>query len=403
MAKPLEGIKVIEIGQEIQGPFAGLFLADLGAEVVKVENKETGDLSRWMAASLIGGPGVRNAAVSHYFIAMNRGKRSITADLKKPAAIEIVRRMVKAYDVLLTNYRPGVLDRLGLGYEEVRKLNPRIVYAQGSSWGPKGPWVMRPSRDTLAQAASGIMAKTGMPNDPPLAAGIFVADHTGALSLAGGILAGLLARERTGTSQKVDVSIYGTMIAMQGMEINYTSITGQEPERAGRGHQFLHGVWGAFPTKDGHICIAGVDDKRWPAFCRIVGIEELEKDPEYGDNVTRNFHGEKIQSVLDLIFPKKTSKEWLAALNDADILATEVVDYRTMLQSEQARVNGYLKELDHPVAGKVLVTGTPVSINGEVETTAQMPPEHGANTEEVLLELGYSWEEIGSLREFGAV
>ena len=403
MAKPLEGIKVIEIGQEIQGPFAGLFLADLGADVVKVENKETGDLSRWMAASLIGGPGVRNAAVSHYFIAMNRGKRSITADLKKPAAIEIVRRMVKAYDVLLTNYRPGVLDRLGLGYEEVRKLNPRIVYAQGSSWGPKGPWVMRPSRDTLAQAASGIMAKTGMPNDPPLAAGIFVADHTGALSLAGGILAALVARERTGTSQKVDVSIYGTMIAMQGMEINYTSITGQEPERAGRGHQFLHGVWGAFPTKDGHICIAGVDDKRWPAFCRIMGIEELEKDPEYGDNVTRNFHGEKIQSVLDLIFPRKTSKEWLAALNDADILATEVVDYRTMLQSEQARVNGYLKELDHPVAGKVLVTGTPVSINGEVETIAEMPPEHGANTEEVLLELGYSWEEIGSLRESGAV
>jgi crotonobetainyl-CoA:carnitine CoA-transferase CaiB-like acyl-CoA transferase len=403
MAKPLEGIKVIEIGQEIQGPFAGLFLADMGADVVKVENKETGDLSRWMAASLIGGPSVRNAAVSHYFIAMNRGKRSITADLKKPAAIEIVQRMAKAYDVLLTNYRPGVLDRLGLGYEEVRKLNPRIVYAQGSSWGPKGPWVMRPSRDTLAQAASGIMAKTGMPNDPPLAAGIFVADHTGALSLAGGILAALVARERTGKSQKVDVSIYGTMIAMQGMEINYTSITGQEPERAGRGHQFLHGVWGAFPTKDGHICIAGIDDKRWPAFCQILGIEELEKDPEYGDNVTRNFHGEKIQSVLDLIFPKKTSKEWLAALNDADILATEVVDYRTMLQSEQARVNGYLKELDHPVAGKVLVTGTPVSINGEVETTAQMPPEHGANTEEVLLELGYSWEEIGSLRESGVV
>jgi len=403
MAKPLEGIKVIEIGQEIQGPFAGLFLADQGADVVKVENKETGDLSRWMAAALIGGPNVKNAAVSHYFIAMNRGKRSITADLKKPAAIEIVRRMVKAYDVLLTNYRPGVLDRLGLGYEEARKINPRIVYAQGSSWGPKGPWVMRPSRDTLAQAASGIMAKTGMPGDPPLAAGIFVADHTGALSLAAGILAALVARERTGQSQKVDVSIYGTMIAMQGMEINYTSITGEEPERAGRGHQFLHGVWGAFPTKDGHICIAGVDDKRWPAFCRIMGMEKLEKDPEYGDNVIRNFHGEKIQSILDAIFPRKTSAEWLQELNDADILATEVVDYRTMLKSEQARVNGYLKELDHPVAGKVLVSGAPVSINGEVETEARMPPEHGANTEEVLLELGYSWEEIGSLRETGAV
>src|ERR1700689_1209390 len=153
MSKPLEGIKVVEIAQEIQGPFASLILADMGADVVKVENKETGDLSRCMLAALIGGPDVKNATVSHYFIAMNRGKRSITADLKKPDAIEMVRRMVKSYDVLVTNYRPGVLDRLGLGYDDARKINPRIVYAQGSSWGPRGPWVTRPSRDTLAQAA----------------------------------------------------------------------------------------------------------------------------------------------------------------------------------------------------------------------------------------------------------
>jgi CoA:oxalate CoA-transferase len=403
MGKPLEGIKVIEIGQEIQGPFAGLFLADMGADVVKLENKETGDLSRWMLAALIGGPNVKNAAVSHYFIAMNRGKRSIAADLKKPAAVEMVRRMAKTFDVLVTNFRPGVLDRLGLGYDDLRKLNPKLVYAQGSSWGPKGPWVTRPSRDTLAQAASGIMAKAGMPNDPPLPAPIFVADHSGALSLASGILAALVARERTGQGQKVDASIYGTMIAMQGMEIDYTSITGQEPERAGRGHQFLHGVWGAFPTRDGHICIAGVDDKRWPAFCRIMGIQHLEKDPAYGDNVTRNFHGDKIAAVLDAIFPGKTSRAWLAELNEADILATEVVDYRTMLRSEQARANGYLLELDHPVAGRVLVSGAPVTINGEVAQTAAPAPELGQHTEEVMLELGYTWEEIGAMREAGAI
>ncbi len=403
MSKPLEGIKVVEIAQEIQGPFASLILADMGADVVKVENRETGDLSRWMLAALIGGLEVRNAMLSHYFIAMNRGKRSITADLKKPGAIEMIRRMVKSYDVLVTNYRPGVLDRLGLGYEEVRKINPRIVYAQGSSWGPKGPWVTRPSRDTLAQAASGLMAKTGMPADPPLAAGMFVADHSGALSLASGVLAALFARERTAKGQNVDASIYGTMIAMQGMEINYTSITGVEPERAGRGHQFLRGVWGAFSTSDGHICIAGVDDKRWPSFCRIVGIQHLEKDPEYSDNVIRNFHGDQIQRVLDEIFPTKTTEEWLKELAGADILATEVVDYRTMLKSEQARVNGYLLELDHPTAGKVLVSGTPVTINGEVAAAAEPAPELGQHTEEVLLELGYTWEEIGALRDSGAV
>jgi crotonobetainyl-CoA:carnitine CoA-transferase CaiB-like acyl-CoA transferase len=403
MGKPLEGLKVIEIGQEIQGPFAGLFLADLGADVIKIENKETGDLSRWMLAQLIGGPNVRNAEVSHYFIAMNRGKRSITVDLKKPDGVEIVRRLVKISDVLLTNYRPGVLDRLGLGFEDLKKLNPKIIFGQGSSWGPKGPWVMRPSRDTLAQAASGIMAKAGRPSDPPMPAPIFVADHSGALSLAAGILAALVARDRSGQAQRVDASIYGTMIAMQGMEINYTSITGEEPERAGRGHQFLHGVWGAFPTKDGHICIAGVDDKRWPVFCKIAGIENLQNDPEFGDNVVRNFHGDKIQKVLDEIFPKKTSKEWLKELNDADILATEVVDYRTMLKSEQARANGYLLELDHPVAGKVLVSGAPVSLNGEVRQQADPAPEHGQNTEEILIEAGYSWDDIARLRESGAV
>src|ERR1700683_2034519 len=341
MGKPLEGLKVIEIGQEIQGPCAGLFLADLGADVIKIENKETGDLSRWMLAQLIGGPNVKNAEVSHYFIALNRGKQSITVDLKKPDGIEIVRRLAKICDVLLTNYRPGVVDRLGLGFEDLKKLNPKIVFGQGSSWGPKGPWMMRPSRDTLAQAASGIMAKAGMPPAPPLPAPIFVADHSGALSLAAGILAALVARDRSGQAQRIDASIYGTMIAMQGMEINYTSITDEEPQRAGRGHQFLHGVWGAFPTRDGHICIAGVDDKRWPAFCKIMGIEHLQDNPEYVDNVTRNFHGEKIQQVLDEIFPKKTSKEWLAALNDADILATQGGDYHHNLKNETARANGY--------------------------------------------------------------
>ncbi|HVA67914.1 MAG TPA: CoA transferase [Candidatus Binataceae bacterium] len=402
MSKPLEGIKVIEIGQEIQGPFAGQVLGDMGADIIKIENRETGDLSRWLTCGLIAGPEARNADVSFYFTAMNRGKRSITVDLKKPGGVGIIHRMARTSDVLLTNYRPGVLDRLGLGFDDLLKDNPKIVYAQASSWGPKGPWMMRPSRDTLAQAASGLMAKTGMPGDPPLAAGIAVADHSGALSLAAGVLGALFARERTGKGQRVDASIYGTLIAMQGFELDLVSMSGKDTERAGRGHQFLHGVWGAFKTSDGWLCIAGCDDKRWPDFCRVMGIQHLQNDPEF-DNPTRNFRGWKIMEVLDAIFPKKTTREWLDELTAVDILVTEVADHRMVLNSEQARVNGYLQELNHPTAGRVLVAGTPITYNGETIMETRMPPEWGQHTEELLLEFGYSWEEIAALHEAEAI
>ena len=403
MGKPLDGIKVMEIAQEIQGPFAGLFLSDLGAQVVKVENRETGDLSRWLVASLIGGPEVRHGNISHYYFAMNRGKRSITVDLKKPEGIAIVRRLASQYDVLLTNYRPGVMERLGLGYDDLAALNPRIIFAQGSSWGPQGPWARRPSRDTLAQAASGLMSKTGMPSDPPLPAGAAIADQAGALTLASGVLAALFERERTGKGQRVDASIYGTMIAAQGFELTYASMTGEEPQRAGRGHPFLHGVWGAFRTSDGYVCIAGVDDKRWPDFCRIMGIEELEKDPEYGDNAFRNFRGTKIEAVLDRVFAKKTTQQWLELLTAADILVTEVATYQQVLHSEQARANGYLLDLEHLPTGTMTVTGRPVTLGGKVETDAGEVAELGQHTEEILLEVGYTWEEIAALRERGAI
>jgi CoA:oxalate CoA-transferase len=398
MTKPLQGIRIIEIAQEIQGPLATLFLADLGAEVTKVENRHSGDVSRYMLARLVGGANVRNANVSHYFYAMNRGKRSITADLKKSEGIEIVRRMARTYDVLLTNYRPGVLERLGLGFEDLCRINPRIIFAQASSWGPKGPWMTRPSRDTLAQAASGLMSKNGMPTDNPLPAGALIADQAGAFTMAGGVLAALFARERTGQGQRVDASIYGTMIAAQSFELNYTGLTGEEPERAGRGHPFLHGVIGSFRTQDSYICLIGVDDARWPRFCEIMGIQHLQNDPEC-DNVTRHFHGTKIATILDEVFPTKTSAEWMELLTGADILVTDVADYRQVLASEQARTNGYVMELEHPSAGRISVTGCPVSLNGEVAYEAAPAPEHGQHTEEVLLELGYTWEQIAQLRD----
>ena len=401
MAGPLAGIRVVEIGQEIQGPYASLYLADMGAEVVKVENRETGDLSRWLRADTFF-PGVRAGHVSPYFLAMNRGKRSITIDVKTEGGKEVLRRLVARADVLLTNYRPGVLDRLGFAYEDLRAKHPRLIYAQGSSWGPKGPWKMRPSRDTLAQAAGGLMGKTGFADGPPLAAGAAVADTNAALALASSVLAALYVRERTGKGQKVGASIYGTVIAMQAFELAYASFSGQETPRAGRGHQLLHGVWGAFRTRDGWLCLAGCDDKRWPTFCKVLGIEHLRDDPEC-DNPTRNFRGEKIQKVLDEVFPTRTTAEWLELLNGADILATRVESYLDVLNSEQARINGYLTTIQHPEAGEVTLAGNPIGMEDTPLEPAGTPPEYGQHTEEILLELGYGWEEIAKLREQSAV
>ena len=402
MPQPLAGIRVLEIGQEIQGPFAGLILSDLGAEVTKVENRDTGDLSRWALAGR-GSTDVPNHDVSPYFIAMNRGKRSITLDLKKPEAIKIVKRLAAKTDVVLTNYRPGVLDRLEIGFEGLKAANSRIVFAQGSSFGPEGPWVQRPSRDILAQGATGLLAKGGFEGDAPLPAAFAVADTSGGMSLAMGILGALYAREQTGEAQKVDVSIYGTLIAMQSWELNYTALTGLEPNRAGRGHQFIQGLWGAYATSDGYIAFAAMDEGRWPRFCRILGIERLENDPRFSDGRGRQTNGDALRAEAEAVLCQRTTAEWLDELQEADILVTEVVDYRAVLASEQARANGYVRPMQHPAAGDITVGGSPIAMNGEVPGEAAPPPEHGQHTEEVLLECGYSWEEIGQFREVEAI
>jgi crotonobetainyl-CoA:carnitine CoA-transferase CaiB-like acyl-CoA transferase len=401
MAGALAGVRVIEIGQEIQGPYAGLLLADLGAEVIKVERPEAGDPSRHMRIGVIAGAGARNAEFSHYFLAMNRGKRSITLDLKHPEAQRVLDRLLSRADVLLTNYRPGVLERIGFGYPALHARFPRLIYAAGSSWGPEGPWARRPSRDTLAQAAGGLMAKNGT-GDHPLPCGALVADHSAAITLANGILAALFARERSGRGQRVDASIYGTVLALQPMEIDFTSLSGLETARAERGHQFLHGVWGAFRTRNGWICLAGVDDKRWPDFCRALGIESLRHDADC-DAVGRNYHGTRIERALDEVFPRRTTQEWMKELEAIDVLATPVRQYAEILGCEQARANGYVQEMEHPSLGMIRTVGNPIRLSDTPLETSAPPPELGQHTEEILLENGYGWPEIEELRGSGAL
>jgi len=309
---------------------------------------------------------------------------------------------------VLTNYRPGVLERLGIGFEDLEEASiPKSFIGQGSSWG--SDWPLEDASEPRYARASRqrqLWRKAALRKNPPLPAPIFLADHSGALSLAAGILAAVVRTAiRTGEPQRVDASILRHQwIAMQGMEINYTSITDQEPERRAVDINSYMGCGVLFLPKTANICIAGVDDKRWPAFCKITHIEHLQNDPEYGDNVTRIFMATRSRLCSIKIFPTKTSKEWLAETQRSPTCSrprSSIIT--TCSKSEQARINGYLLELRSSGDRKVLISGQPVTINGEVPTQAEMPPEHGHAYGGNSAEAGYSWEDIARLQESGAV
>jgi crotonobetainyl-CoA:carnitine CoA-transferase CaiB-like acyl-CoA transferase len=402
MSGALEGIRVVEIGQEIQGPYASLMLGDMGADVIKVENRETGDLARRTTVGVIAGSDAPHADFHQYFLLLNRGKRSLTLDLKNPRGKEVLMKLLASADVLITNFRPGVLDRLGFGYEALRVVYPRLIYTCASSWGPRGPWARKPSRDMLAQAASGAMAKTGKEEDQPIPAGFCVADYSGATVAFAGTLAALFARERTGCGQRVDTSMFGAMLALQPWEILQSSLIGRENRKAGRGHQFLHGVWGSFKTADGWVALAGVEDDRWPRFCTIIGRPDLIGDPDC-QREGRNFRGDKIQKILDGIFPTRTTAEWMVELDAADLFATPVAEYADVLSNPQAEENGYIRWMDHPEIGPFRMVGSPIELSA-MPIRAPLPaPRHGEHTEQILGEVGYSAADIAELRAQAAV
>lgn len=392
MGGPLEGVKVIEFGQEIQGPFAGLLLSYMGAQIYKVERREGGDLSRRAAARWVD----RLKGVSPYFLSFNRGKRSITLDLKAPEAKEVVYRLAQKADVVISNFREGVLDRLQLGYDDLKVRNPRIIFAQASGFGPNGPMANRPARDVLAQAYSGLMSVTGRADDYPLPSGNLIGDESGGLHMASAVLAALYSRERTGKGQRVSTSIYGSLIGLQTWELTQYSLTGQAV-KAGRHHVFVRGAWGAFKTTDGYLCLAGVGEDRWERFCRIV--PGLAQDPRFTTTEARTKDPDALVAFLDAAFISRATREWIDDLQKADILCAPVQTYDDVLRDEQARANGYIQTMEHPLLGTITVAGpsftmsdTPLKIQGN-------PPELGEHTEEILLELGYAWADIERLAE----
>ncbi len=398
MTGPLDGIRILDWTQWQMGPVATAMLADLGASVIHIENRVTGDAGRALNPTMWTMPHERNA----YFEVNNRGKKSITVDLQKEKGKEIIYRLVRDSDVFVHNYRQGVPERLKMDYETLYQLNPKLIYVAASGYGPKGPEAGEPAFDYLGQARSGIMHMMGDSDAPPQVLGGGFADQMGAIMTAYGVLTALLVRERQGIGQKVDVSHLGSMMALQGLAISMWLYLRPEPRQGMSRKNARNPLWNHYLCKDGRWIVLGMlqPDRQWSAVCQALGIEHLEKDPRFEDQVKRAENSEEIIAIMDEVFITKSASEWMKILKEAgDIICTPIQRIPDLVNDSQVLANDYIIDYNHEVLGPLKAVGIPIQLSktpGEVKCEA---PEFGQHTEEVLIEIGgYSWEEIAELR-----
>ncbi len=397
----LEGIRVVELTIAVQGPAAGGFLSDMGADVIKVE-PPMGDANRWYRGANNDLP---YEAVGTQFIGASHGKRSVCVDIHTEIGLELVDKLVDTADVFLSNYREPALERIGMGYERLSARNPGLVYAVANGFGPEGPARENRMSDQFAQARSGISGVTGTPDDPQLIPGAIIADTGGAMALAMGVLTALVARQRDGLGQKVQTSSYGAMIWMQAWEINHTSATGHMPTRDGGFHPVVSAMTGIYEASDGVAFCMGIrDDETWREFCEFGGNPQLADDPRWNNREGRDpFRDQQaMDSAKDVrpfvaeMITGRTSEEWQAffEIHPDTITAQRVQNYEEVLNDEQALVNGYIVEKDIRHVGRRRVAGIPIRMSRTPGEPKNSFSELGEHTAEVMQELGYESEAI---------
>jgi formyl-CoA transferase/CoA:oxalate CoA-transferase len=401
MAGALSGIRVVEMATALQGPAAGGFLADMGAEVVRIEPPE-GDASRYHR-------GVNNflpqGTPGAQFIVTSRGKRSVCLDIHSSLALEAVYRLVDSADVFLSNYRESALNRLGLGFDELHRRNPRLVYGVASGFGDRGPDANKGMVDGAAQARGGLVSVTGDPTGAPMMPGSAIADTAGAMQLALGIVTALVTRERQGMGQRVALSAYGAQIWLQMWEITQSSVTGKPLTRTGSHHPNIPGGYGVYETADGESIFLAFarTEESWQSFCKFAGIPEIGIDERWNSLQKRMGMGNDAEGVvarqihpfLENAFRSKTVDEWIAFLDtEPEIIYNRVFGYDDVLNDPQALENDYIVEREVPHAGRFKVPGLGIYMSETPGAVGEVIPELGQHTEEVLLELGFDWDQI---------
>ena len=392
MPAALEGIRVLDLTQIMAGPFCAMLLADLGAEVIKIENPRGGDDSRRMAPPFFNGE-------SAAFIAMNRNKYGLALDIRTPAGKEALWHLIATADVLVENFRPGTMTRLGFGYEEVHRRYPALVYCSISGYGQTGPYRERGGFDLVAQAMSGVLSVTGSPEEPAKV-GVPISDLNAGLFASHAILAALLARVRTGEGQYIDTSLFEAALAYTIWESNEYWATGRPPRRLGTAHR-LAAPYQVFPTADGWIAIGAANQRNWELLAQAIGRADLLHNAAFATNADRMANLPQLVETLTATLKTRTTAGWLQALEEAGVPCGPVLELDQVYQHQQTRARAMDIEMEHPVAGHVHAIGFPVKYSGTPGHLYRPAPVLGQHTFMILESLGYTPEQCRQLEADG--
>jgi crotonobetainyl-CoA:carnitine CoA-transferase CaiB-like acyl-CoA transferase len=392
---PLAGIRVLDLTRVLAGPFCSMSLGDMGAEVIKIEEPGKGDDTR-------GWPPFAGGEAT-YFLAVNRNKKSLTLNMKAPEGQDILKKLVARSDVVLENFRPGTMERLGFGYASLRRLNPRLIYCSISGFGESGPEASRPGYDLIVQGESGIMDLTGFPDGPPVKVGNSIADLVAGMAATQGISLAILARQRTGKGQKVEIGMLDVMASLLTYQAGLYWNAGGRPTRRGNQHPSIV-PYEVFQAKDAYLTLGVANNSLWERCCRAIGRAELAKDPRFDTEANRVAHRDALIPLLNAIFSTAGADDWLKRLEEAGVPAGRIKSVAEVCESAHLKARGMAVSLRHPKAGAITVMGVPIRLWGTPGAASAPPPLLGQHTEEILTRLlRYPKGTVEKLRAAGVV